>query len=83
MCNLECGCPEELSDPSGRYKKLEETALKKHHNLYSQPNKGDQIREDKIRWVGCMIYVRQKRNSYRVLMGRPENLTLKMWAFMG
>jgi hypothetical protein len=35
MCNLKCGCPEELLDPRRRYRKLEETALKKHHDLYS------------------------------------------------
>jgi hypothetical protein len=47
------------------------------------PNQIRVIKSRRIRWVGRRIYIRQKINSYRVLVGRPENVTLKTWALMG
>jgi hypothetical protein len=39
-------------------------------NLYSSPNK--MIISRKMRWVGHVARTGEKRNAYRVLVGKPE-----------
>jgi hypothetical protein len=45
---------------------------RKLHNLYSSPDIIRQIKSRRIRWAGHVARMREGRNMYRVLMGRPE-----------
>jgi hypothetical protein len=41
-------------------------------NLYSSPNKIRMIKSWRMRWVGHVALMEEKRNAYRVLVGKPE-----------
>jgi hypothetical protein len=54
---------------TGEWRKLHNEEL---HILYSSPNIIRQIKSRRMRWAGHVARVGEKRNLYRVLMGKPE-----------
>jgi hypothetical protein len=40
------------------------------HNLYSSPNR--MIKSRRMRWLGQVARMVEKRNAYRILVGKPE-----------
>jgi hypothetical protein len=42
------------------------------HNLYSLPNIIRMIKLRRMRWAGHVARMGEKRNAYRILMGKPE-----------
>jgi hypothetical protein len=54
---------------TGEWRKLHNEEL---HNLYSSPNIIRQIKSRIMRWAGHVARMRDERNVYRVLMGKPE-----------
>jgi hypothetical protein len=53
----------------GRWRKLHNEEL---HNLYSLPNIIRMIKSRRMRWVGHVALMGEKRNACRTLMGKPE-----------
>jgi hypothetical protein len=43
-----------------------------HHNLYSLPNMIRMIKSRRMRWAGHVASMGEKRNAYRILVGKPE-----------
>jgi hypothetical protein len=41
-------------------------------NLYSSPNKIRIIKLRRMRWVGHLAQMGERRNAYRLLVGKPE-----------
>jgi hypothetical protein len=54
---------------TGRWRKLHNEEL---HNLYSSPCIIRKIKSRKMRWVGHVTRMVEKRNVYRLLVGKPE-----------
>jgi hypothetical protein len=54
---------------SGECRKLHN---KDFHDLYSSPNITRIIKERRIRWAGNVARIVEKRNVYRLLVGKPE-----------
>jgi hypothetical protein len=54
---------------TGEWRKLHNEEL---HDLYSSPNIIRIIKERKIRWAGHIARRGEKRNAYRLLVGKPE-----------
>jgi hypothetical protein len=42
------------------------------HNLYSSPSVIRMIKSRNTRWVGHVARMREKMNSHRILVGKPE-----------
>jgi hypothetical protein len=42
------------------------------HNLYSSPNIIRMIKSRRMRWAGHVAQMGEKRNTYRILVGKPE-----------
>jgi hypothetical protein len=42
------------------------------HNLYSSPRIIRMIKSRRMRWVGHVSRMGEKRNAYRILVGNPE-----------
>jgi hypothetical protein len=42
------------------------------HNLYSSPNIIRTIKSRMMRWAGHVARMGEKRNAYRILVGKPE-----------
>jgi hypothetical protein len=42
------------------------------HNLYSSPNIIRMIKSRRMRWTGQVARMGEKRNEYRLLVGKPE-----------
>jgi hypothetical protein len=42
------------------------------HNLYSSPSIIRIIKSRRMRWTGHVERIGEKRNAYRILMGKPE-----------
>jgi hypothetical protein len=42
------------------------------HNLYSSPSLIRIIKSGKMRWMGHVARIGEKRNVYRLLVGKPE-----------
>jgi hypothetical protein len=42
------------------------------HILYSSPNIIRQIKSRRVRWAGHAARMREERNVYKVLMGKPK-----------
>jgi hypothetical protein len=42
------------------------------HNLYSSPNKIRMIKSRRMRWTMYVARMEEKRNSYKILVGRPK-----------
>jgi hypothetical protein len=61
----------------GSWRKLHNEEL---HNLYSSQNIITKSRG--MRWVGHVGRMREKRNAYRILVGKPEGKRLLGRLFM-
>ena len=55
---------------TGQWRKLHNSKL---HALYSSPNIIRNIKLRRLRWAGHVARMEQFRNSYRVLVGKPES----------
>jgi hypothetical protein len=42
------------------------------HNLYSSPSIIRVIKSRRMRWAGHAAQMGEKRNAYRILVGKPE-----------
>jgi hypothetical protein len=42
------------------------------HNLYCSPSIIRMIKSRGMRWPGLVAHMREKRNAYRILVGKPE-----------
>jgi hypothetical protein len=42
------------------------------HNFYSSPSTITMIKSKRKRWAGHVARMKEKRNAYRILMGKPE-----------
>jgi hypothetical protein len=42
------------------------------HNLYCSPNIIRMIKSSSMRWAGHVTRIGEKRNAYRILVGKPE-----------
>jgi hypothetical protein len=58
---------------TGEWKKVHSGEL---HTLYSTPDITRQIKSRRMRWVGHMARMGERRNVYRVLVGKPEGKRL-------
>jgi hypothetical protein len=54
---------------TGEWRKLHNEEL---HDLYSSPSIIRIIKTRRIRWVGHVVRMGEKRNMYRLLVGKPE-----------
>jgi hypothetical protein len=54
---------------TGGWRKLHNEEL---HNLYSSSSKIRIIKSRRIRWAGHVARMGEKRNMYRLLVGKPE-----------
>jgi hypothetical protein len=54
---------------TGDWRKLHNEEL---HNLYSLPNKMRMIKWRRMRWEAHVAPMGEERNSYRILVGKPE-----------
>jgi hypothetical protein len=54
---------------TGDWRKLHNEEL---HNLYSSPSIIRMIRSRRMRWAGHVVRMGEKRNAYRILVGKPE-----------
>jgi transcription termination factor 2 len=52
-----------------RWRKLHNEEL---HNLYSCPSIIRMIKSRRMRWAGHVARMGEKRNAYRILVGKPE-----------
>jgi hypothetical protein len=43
------------------------------HNLYSSPSIIRMIKSRRMRWAGHVARMGEKRNAYRILVGKPED----------
>jgi hypothetical protein len=44
----------------------------KENNFYSSPNISRMIKSRRMRWAGHVARMGEKRNAYRILVGKPE-----------
>jgi hypothetical protein len=56
-------------EETGGWRKLHNEEL---HHLYSSPSIIRVIKSRRMRWVGHVAQIGEKRNAYRILVGRPE-----------
>jgi hypothetical protein len=42
------------------------------HNLYSSPNIIRMIKSSRMRWAGHVARMGERRNEYRIVVGKPE-----------
>jgi hypothetical protein len=42
------------------------------HNLYSSPNIIRMFKSRRMRWAGHVARIRETRNAYKILVGKPE-----------
>jgi hypothetical protein len=54
---------------TGRWRKLYNEKL---HNLYSSPSKIKIIKSRRMRWAEYVARMGEKRNVYKLLVGKPE-----------
>jgi hypothetical protein len=54
---------------TGDWRKLHNEEL---YNLYSSPNIIRMIKSRRLRWAGYVARMGEKRNAYRILVGKPE-----------
>jgi hypothetical protein len=54
---------------TGSWSKLN---YEKLHNFYSSPSIIRMIKSRRMRWTGHVARMREKRNAYRILVGKPE-----------
>jgi hypothetical protein len=65
---------------TGEWRKLHSGEL---HILYSSPDIIRQIKSRRMRWVGHVAHMREGRNVYRFLVGKPEGNSLPRHRWMG
>jgi hypothetical protein len=53
---------------TGSWRKLH---YEEHHNLYSYPSIIRMIKLRRMRWMGHVARMWEKRNAYRILVGKP------------
>jgi hypothetical protein len=53
----------------GSWRKLHDEEL---HNLYCLPSKIRMIKSRRMRWAGYVALMGEKRNAYRILVGKQE-----------
>jgi hypothetical protein len=53
----------------GDWRKLHNEEL---HNLYCSPSVIRMIKLRRMRWAGNIALMREKKNAYRILVGKPE-----------
>jgi hypothetical protein len=53
----------------GEWRKLHNEDL---HDLYSSPSIMKIIKSRRMRWTGHLTRMRERRNEYRLLVGKPE-----------
>jgi hypothetical protein len=58
---------------TGEWRKLHKEEL---HDLYSSPSIIRIIKSKRMRWVGHIARMGKKRNTYRLLVGKPEGKRL-------
>jgi hypothetical protein len=58
---------------TGDWRKLHNEGF---HNLYSSPNIIKMIKSRRMRWAGHLARMGEKRNVYRILMGKSEGKRL-------
>jgi hypothetical protein len=58
---------------TGEWRKLHNEEL---HDLYSSPNIIRIIKSRRMRWAGHVARMGEKRNAYRLLVGKPEGKRL-------
>jgi hypothetical protein len=58
---------------TGEWRKLHNEEL---HNLYPSPNVIRRIKSRRMRLAGHVARMEEKRNSYRILVGKPEGKRL-------
>jgi hypothetical protein len=54
---------------TGSWRKLHNEEL---HNMYTSPSIIIIIKSRRMRWAGNMARIGEKRNVYRLLVGKPE-----------
>jgi hypothetical protein len=54
---------------TGGWRKLH---IEELHDLYSSPSIIRMIKSRRLRWAGHVARIGEKRNSYRILVGKPE-----------
>jgi hypothetical protein len=57
----------------GDWRKLHNEEL---HNLHFSPNTIRMIKSRRMRWAGHKARMGEKRNAYRILVGKPEGKRL-------
>ena len=55
---------------TGKWRTLHNAEL---HALYSSPNIITNLKSRRLRWAGHVVRMEQIRNTYRVLVGKPES----------
>jgi hypothetical protein len=58
---------------TGGWRKLHTEEL---HSLYSSPSIIRMIKSRRMRWAGHVTRMGEKRNAYRILVGKPEGKRL-------
>jgi hypothetical protein len=64
---------EQIDGVKGGWRKLHNEEL---HNLYSSPSIIRIIKSRRMRWAGHVVRMGEKRNVYRLLVGKPEGKRL-------
>jgi hypothetical protein len=59
----------ERDEVTGEWRKLHNEEL---HDLYSSPSIIRIIKAKRMRWAGHVSRMGEKRNAYRLLVGKPE-----------
>jgi hypothetical protein len=66
-------CGSKRNEVTGGWRKLHNEEL---HKLYSSPNI-IRMMSSRIRWTGHVARIWEKRNVYRILVGKPEETIRK------
>jgi hypothetical protein len=69
-----------VNEVTGGWRKLHNEEL---HNLYSSPSMIRMIKSRRMRWAGHVARMGEKRNAYRILMGKPEGMKSIFAVFSG
>jgi hypothetical protein len=62
-----------MDEVTGEWRKLHNEELR---DLYSSPSKIRIIKSRRMRWTGHVASMGEKRNAYRLLVGKPEGKRL-------
>jgi hypothetical protein len=67
-----CTC-HSADEVTGGWRKLHNEEL---HNLYTSPSIIRMTKSRRMRWAGYVVQMEEKRNAYRILVGKPEGKRL-------